>query len=433
MVRNGFLLGFKINIKVLYEVIYMEKMTCEEFYKVLEDIKNKPSLYIGTKSLIRLKHFLDGIFYTLCYLNGQKECPNFLEGFQEWIQIRFDITSTQHWSDIINFHSSNDVNAFDLFFELLNEFLNLDKKVRNYDNILEKQEKWMELKSEYWQEYHKIYSQISSSEGDRYSEFGGTNMQYGLLLFDLDGTLLRDDKTISGNTIDILNRCRKKGIIIGISTSRSKNNTLLYLKDLNPEIVITSGGALVHFHDEIIYAAKFTIEETNNLIETTRYLCGKSCEITVDTLNEHYWNYKIDPQKLDSSWGDSIYSDFREFNLEALKVCVEIHDPHLAVKLKNAFPEYDCIRFSGGDWYKFTKKNATKENAIIYLCDYCNISKESIIAFGDDYSDIGMLKVCGLGIAMGNAIEDVKVIADEVIGTNEDDGIADYLMKKFKI
>lgn len=104
---------------------------------------------------------MDGIFYTLHYLNGKKEPPNFLEGFQEWIQIRFDITSTQHWSNIINFYSSNDVNAFDLFYELLNEFLNLDKEIRNYDNILEKQEKWMELKSEYWKEYHKIHLQMT--------------------------------------------------------------------------------------------------------------------------------------------------------------------------------------------------------------------------------------------------------------------------------
>lgn len=139
----------------------MENMTCEEFYKFLEDIKKKPGLYIGTKSLISLTYFLDGIFYTLHYLNGQKEYPNFLEGFQEWIQIRFDITSTQHWSNIINFYSSNDVNAFDLFFELLNEFLNLDKEIRDYGNILEKQEKWMELKSEYWKEYHKIQFQIT--------------------------------------------------------------------------------------------------------------------------------------------------------------------------------------------------------------------------------------------------------------------------------
>ena len=49
------------------------------------------------------------------------------------------------------------------------------------------------------------------------------------------------------------------------------------------------------------------------------------------------------------------------------------------------------------------------------------------IAFGDDFADIGMLKLCGTGIAMGNAIPEVKAAADAVIGTNDADGIAAYL------
>ena len=52
---------------------------------------------------------------------------------------------------------------------------------------------------------------------------------------------------------------------------------------------------------------------------------------------------------------------------------------------------------------------------------------EDIIAFGDDYADIGMLKMAGIGVAMGNAIEAVKEIADVVIGTNDEDGIAEWL------
>ena len=57
----------------------------------------------------------------------------------------------------------------------------------------------------------------------------------------------------------------------------------------------------------------------------------------------------------------------------------------------------------------------------------CNISEAEITAFGDDYADIGMLKLCGTGIAMGNAVEEVRKIADRVIGSNDEDGIAAYL------
>ncbi len=49
------------------------------------------------------------------------------------------------------------------------------------------------------------------------------------------------------------------------------------------------------------------------------------------------------------------------------------------------------------------------------------------MAFGDDYADIGMLKLCGKGIAMGNAINEVRNIADLVIGSNDENGIAEYL------
>ena len=83
--------------------------------------------------------------------------------------------------------------------------------------------------------------------------------------------------------------------------------------------------------------------------------------------------------------------------------------------------------FSDGYWYKFTKKTATKEKAILEICSACGIKAEEIIAFGDDYADIGMLKLCGKGIAMGNAIKEVKEEADWVIGSNDEDGIAEYL------
>lgn len=57
----------------------------------------------------------------------------------------------------------------------------------------------------------------------------------------------------------------------------------------------------------------------------------------------------------------------------------------------------------------------------------CGFGTDSIIAFGDDFADMGMLKLCGLGVAMGNAIEEVKNSADLVIGSNDEDGIAAYL------
>lgn len=80
------------------------------------------------------------------------------------------------------------------------------------------------------------------------------------------------------------------------------------------------------------------------------------------------------------------------------------------------------------EWYKFTKKEATKENAIKKFSEISGISLSDVIAFGDDLPDIGMLKLCGTGVAMGNAVAEVKAAADIVIGTNDEDGIAEYLL-----
>ncbi len=161
-----------------------------------------------------------------------------------------------------------------------------------------------------------------------------------LLLFDLDGTLLCSDKTISKRTLKALQECRKKGILTGVSTSRGEQNVLSFLDELKPDILITSGGALVKYNGRCIYKAMFSKEETRNVIQ------------------------------------------------------------------------------------------AAKEKAVLEVCAACGITPEEITAFGDDYADTGMLELCGKGIAMGNAADEVKEKADLVIGSNDEDGIAVYLEKQ---
>ena len=253
-----------------------------------------------------------------------------------------------------------------------------------------------------------------------------------MLLFDLDGTLLQSDKTISDRTLSVLKKCRENDILIGVSTSRSEQNSLAYLNELMPDILISSGGALVKYGDKYIYRAEFSADETNAMIHLARNICGRDCEITIDTIDAHYWNYKVDPKKIDKSWGDSIYTDFSDFAECSLKMCVEIFEQDKADELVHRLSDCDCIRFSDGFWYKFTKKNVTKENAIMKITEVCGFRTDSIIAFGDDYADIGMLELCGTGVAMGNAIDEVKEKADIVIGLNDEDGIADFIEKYYK-
>ena len=91
-----------------------------------------------------------------------------------------------------------------------------------------------------------------------------------LLLLDLDGTLLQSDKTISTRTLSALKKCRENDILIGVSTSRSEQNSLVFLNELMPDILISSGGALVKYKTEYIYRAEFSEEETKVMIDMAR-------------------------------------------------------------------------------------------------------------------------------------------------------------------
>ncbi len=250
---------------------------------------------------------------------------------------------------------------------------------------------------------------------------------YRMLLFDLDGTLLRSDKTISDRTKAALELCRKAGYFIGISTSRGWQSTCAFLDAVKPDVLISSGGALIQRRGASVYQAELTPAETETIIARARAVCGSGCAITVDTLDTHYRNFRTPPEEMDKSWGDIVYTDLAQFSEPALKVCVEIPDEAQAGRLKAALPECDCVRFSDGFWYKFTRRGITKRKALEEACRACGIRPEELISFGDDYADIEMLEASGLGVAMGNAIPEVKAAADVVIGGNDEDGIARWL------
>ncbi len=251
-------------------------------------------------------------------------------------------------------------------------------------------------------------------------------MGYRCLLFDLDGTLLRSDKTISPRTFRALEKSRERGVKIGISTNRAENRAKPFLDLIKPEIVISSGGALVRCDGEIVFRAEFSPAETRRVLDLIQTVCGPETEITVDGETAHYWNFKSDPAIMGKSWTGSTYCDFAQYRGAALKLCAEITDETFPA-LKDALPDCDCVRFSGEDWCKITKANATKENALAELCRASGLTQAEIAAFGDDTPDIGMLRLCGLGVAMGNAVPAVKEAADEVVGTNDGDGIALWL------
>ena len=253
-----------------------------------------------------------------------------------------------------------------------------------------------------------------------------------ILFFDLDGTLLRKDKSISPYTLAVLQKCREKGLLLGLSTARGETNILPFIEAVQPDIVISSSGALLKLRGEAVYTAAFSPEETERFIAAARRVAGEDCEITVDTPDKYYWNYRVDPLEWDKTWGDTIYTDYVNFRETGLKICVQFTDSALADEIAKSVPDCTWVRFSGSDWHAFFKNTAGKDKAIRALSEHLGIPTAHMLAFGDDTADVEMLQVCGLGAAMGNAIPAVKAAADVVIGSNEEDGVARFLAERYQ-
>ena len=101
--------------------------------------------------------------------------------------------------------------------------------------------------------------------------------------------------------------------------------------------------------------------------------------------------------------------------------------PELAQHICNEVDGIETLSFRGEKWHRFASIGADKVSAIRAATNYIGIGISDIVAFGDDYNDIEMLKTVGMGVAMGNAIEEVKTIAKHIALSNEEDGAARFI------
>ena len=85
--------------------------------------------------------------------------------------------------------------------------------------------------------------------------------------------------------------------------------------------------------------------------------------------------------------------------------------------------------FTAPFYFEITAKDIDKAKALETVLKPLNIKQDEIIAFGDGHNDISIIKYAGIGVAMENAVPDLKEIADEITLSNNQDGIAETLIK----
>ena len=101
----------------------------KDLYELLQEIKARPALYVGGKSIFRLESFIDGYFYARrdSGLPLSEREKDYFNNFHQWLEERLRAKTTLSWSKIIFFRSSDEIQATELFFKLFDEFINRDK------------------------------------------------------------------------------------------------------------------------------------------------------------------------------------------------------------------------------------------------------------------------------------------------------------------
>lgn len=245
-----------------------------------------------------------------------------------------------------------------------------------------------------------------------------------VIISDLDGTLLRQDKSISDRTLNALNEVVKKGFRFIAATARPKRAVVGIIPDKFLDYyLICYNGAEIYHGDQLIYSNYL---EAGAVKETVRWFTANypGIRISLEIMNRLYANFDI---RIMSGWHQQYTRvDFESFEfMPTAKILVDLEGIDDINRIYHFLPEdFHMVVTDGGTLGQIAHKDVSKMNAIRALSKILGFNYTDVIAFGDDYNDLDMIRECGLGIAMGNAPEEVKNAAKKVAETNDHDGVA---------
>lgn len=248
-----------------------------------------------------------------------------------------------------------------------------------------------------------------------------------MIIMDLDGTLLNNDKNISPYALSILEKCKKIGIKIVFATARSVKSTKRLADLVNPDILILNDGALIMGNNnKVIHKKLLSIDTSQGIIKE----CIDKNDIGAITMETDMNFYRTYKEPFHPDWGYGIHYDFSVPVFEkAYKISIEIFNEKTALDIGNKFTECKLTCNSGENYYRYSHKEAGKMKAVEIISGYENVQLNDIIAFGDDFNDIEMIERCGIGIAMGNGIDEIKKVAKYICENNDNDGVGKWIEK----
>lgn len=270
--------------------------------------------------------------------------------------------------------------------------------------------------------------------------------QRHLIAIDLDGTLLTKDKKISIPSREMITNLIEQGHIVVIATGRSNRMSILYYNELKLTTpLINSNGAVLHhpldkkwgnYHTPLNYKTAIEIVEASYALNSRNILAAVHDSIYLDQYDKNIASFYGHNDKDDKSFViGRVIEKLKENPTLMLLYPHEDEVDALTDTLNQFHAEVIDHRNWGEPFHiiEVMNKQMNKAEALRTVADYYHIPKERIIAFGDEGNDMEMIDYAGVGVAMGNAIDDLKSIAKYVTDTNERHGVATFLAEYFNL
>lgn len=262
-------------------------------------------------------------------------------------------------------------------------------------------------------------------------------MKPHLIVLDLDGTLLTNEKVISEKTAHTLKLAEQQGHHIMIATGRPYRASAVYYHQLGLKTpIVNFNGAFVHhptdrswktFHETI------ALPVVNDVIDAMQDY--QFHNIVAEVMDDVYMQYH-DEKVLDVlTFGAPVIKqgDIRKsLQVEPTSLLIQA-DPKFVEPIRKHLADVHAEVIDHRRWgapfdiIEIVRHGLHKAVGISQVSKWLDVPQERIIAFGDEDNDLEMIDYAGYGVAMANGIDRLKSIADEVTLSNNEDGIAEVL------
>lgn len=261
------------------------------------------------------------------------------------------------------------------------------------------------------------------------------HLPYRAIALDLDGTLTNHDKVVTQKTREALLQAEAEGVVIILASGRPTYGIepvaeCLELDKRGGYILSYNGGNIVNAKTGEKLFAQFLPDEVIPILyryakEKNHALLGYAGnEIITEMPDDQYVKEESHINKMNIRKVENLFEALEPHPTKLLMT----GDPADMLKAENELSEIlgdrmDIFR-SAPFFLELVPKGIDKAKSLLRLLSKINLTPADMIAFGDGYNDLSMLKLAGMGVAMQNAAPEVRAEADYITLSNEEDGVA---------